>query len=72
MKENASMRIVIDLPPVDAAIFDQFMRGTGDDTTKLFTKALALYRLAKAALREGKHVGVAESPDCLETRYVGL
>jgi hypothetical protein len=65
-------KIVIDLPPEAAMMLNQLMRETGDDTTELFRKALALYRLAKDAIREGKHIGVAATPDCLETRFVGL
>jgi hypothetical protein len=37
-----------------------------------FRKALGLYKLAEEAKREGKAVGIAETPDSLETEFVGL
>jgi hypothetical protein len=64
---------ILEFPPDAAAELDQLMRETGDDdATLLFRKALALYKLAKDAIREGKQVGVASTPDCLETRFIGL
>lgn len=65
-------RIVIDLPPDAAMELDQLMRQTGDDPTALFQKSLALYRLAKEAIRDGKSVGTASNPESLETQFVGL
>jgi hypothetical protein len=65
-------KIVIDLPPDAAKELDQLMRQTGDDPTALFQKSLALYRLAKEAIRGGKSVGIVSDPESLETRFVGL
>jgi hypothetical protein len=65
-------RIVIDLPPEAAAELDQLRCQTGDSHAALFRKALTLYKLAREAIAEGKSVGVAETADALETRFVGL
>jgi hypothetical protein len=65
-------RIIIDLPPEAAMELDQIMLQTGDDITALLQKSLALYRLAKEAIRDGKSVGTASDPESLETQFVGL
>ena len=73
-KDHASARparIVIELPPEAAAELDQLQHQTGDSYADLFRKALGLYKLAKEAQQAGKAVGVAETPDVLETRFVG-
>ncbi|SRR5579871_6281216 len=70
---KTGMSYVLEFPPEAAAELDQLMRQTGDDDpTLLFQKALALYKFAVDATREGKEVGIASTPDCLETRFVGL
>src|SRR5438552_2578580 len=51
---------------------NHLMRQTGDTPTELFHKALALYKLATDAIREGKEVWIVSTPDSLETRFVGL
>jgi hypothetical protein len=48
------------------------MKRTGDSPSDLFRKALGLYKLAEEAKREGKVVGIAATPNCLETEFVGL
>jgi hypothetical protein len=69
---KAGKSYILEFPPDAAAELEQLMRQTGDNPTELFHKALALYKLAKDAAREGKQVGVALTPDCLETRFVGF
>jgi hypothetical protein len=70
---SVAKRYVLDITPDAAAELDQLMRQTGDDdATTFFRKALALYKLALDAAREGKEVGIAATPDSLETRFVGL
>jgi hypothetical protein len=63
---------LIDLPPEAASQLNQLMAQTGDNPTELFHKALALYKVTKDAIQEGKSVGIAETADCLEYRFVGL
>jgi hypothetical protein len=65
-------RIIIDLPPEAAKQLDELRQKTGDSHSDLFRKALTLYKLAREAVEAGKSVGVAETPDSLETRFVGL
>ena len=64
--------ITLDLTPEAAKALNQLIEQTGDSPTDLFRKAIALYKLTKEAIREGKSVGIAETEDCLETRFVGL
>jgi hypothetical protein len=66
------LRIVIDLPPVAAKEFKEFVHQTGDTLPELFRKAFGLYKLSKEAVQEGKFVGIAETEDSLETEFVGF
>jgi hypothetical protein len=43
-----------------------------DDLSGAFAKAVALYRTSVQAIREGKHVGITDDADKLETEFVGL
>jgi hypothetical protein len=65
-------RITLDLPAEAAQALNELMSRTGDSPSDLFRKALGLYKLAEEAKREGKAVGIAETPDSLETEFVGL
>ena len=55
-----------------AKALNQLIQQTGDSPTDLFRKAIALYKVTKEAIQEGKVVGIAETEDGLETRFVGL
>ena len=63
---------LIDLSPEAAEELKQLMAQTGDKPTELFRKALGLYKVTKEAIQQGKAVGIAETEDCLEYRFVGL
>jgi len=65
-------RITLDLSPEAAKALDDLIGRTGDTPSDLFRKALGLYALAEEAKREGKTVGIAATPDSLETEFVGL
>jgi hypothetical protein len=67
-----SVSFVLKFPPETTAQLDRLIQESGGDATELFKQAIALYKLAKEAVREGKAVGIASSPDCLETQFVGL
>jgi hypothetical protein len=62
----------LDLSAETTQALNELMSRTGDSPSDLFRKALGLYKLAEEAKREGKAVGVAETPDSLETKFVGL
>jgi hypothetical protein len=64
--------IAIDLSPEATRSLNELMKRTGDSPSDLFRKALGLYKLAEEAKREGKAVGIAATPDGLETEFVGL
>jgi len=65
-------RITLDLSPEAAKALDDLIGRTRDTPSDLFRKALGLYALAEEAKREGKAVGIAATPDSLETEFVGL
>lgn len=65
-------KIVLDLSPEASGVLNDLLNRTGDSPDDLFRKALSLYKAAQDAHREGKAVGVAESPDALETEFVGF
>lgn len=64
--------IAIELTPEANQALDELMQRTGDNLSDLFRKAIGLYKLAEEAKREGKAVGIAITPDSLETVFVGL
>ena len=74
LRANASVRtgIAIELTPEANQALDELMQRTGDSLSDLFRKAIGLYKLAEEAKREGKAVGIATTPDSLETVFVGL
>ena len=51
---------------------DELVQEAGGDLTDLFQKSLALYKLSKDAMREGKAVGIAASADVPDTEFVGF
>jgi hypothetical protein len=65
-------RITLDLSPEAIDVLSQLLNQTHDRPDDLFRKALALYKIAQDAHREGKAVGFASSPDALETEFVGF
>jgi hypothetical protein len=69
---NPSVSYILKFPPETTAELDELIKETGGDATELFKRAIALYKLAKEAVHDGKAVGVASSPDRLETQFTGL
>jgi hypothetical protein len=65
-------RITLDLSPEAYRVLQQLMNETSEGPDDLFRKALAMYKAAVEARHEGKAVGVANSPDALETEFVGF
>jgi hypothetical protein len=53
-------------------VLNDLLDRTDGNPEDLFRKALALYRIAVEARAQGKSVGIARSPDALETEFVGL
>jgi hypothetical protein len=69
---TSDTHFLIHLSPEAADELNQLMAQTGDSPTQLFRKALGLYKVAKQAIREGKAVGIADTADSLESRFVGI
>jgi hypothetical protein len=67
-----SVSFILKFPPETTAELDELIKEAGGDATELFKRAIALYKLARDAVHEGKAVGVTSSPDCLETQFVGI
>ncbi len=69
---SPNLRITLDLTPEATRALEELTESTGQDVSVVFRKALALYKLAREATKEGKAVGVAATPDVLETKFEGL
>jgi hypothetical protein len=63
---------VIHLTREAADELNELMAQTGDTPTQLLRKALGLYKVTRQAIQEGKAVGIAETPDSLESQFVGI
>jgi hypothetical protein len=72
MLANAPREITYRVTPEFYAALEQLMYDTRQDLGEVFTKAIALYKTAVEFKREGKHVGVADEAENLETEFVGL
>ncbi len=64
--------ITLALSPEAQETLNDLMSLTDDSPKDLFRKALGLYKVAQDAHKEGKAVGVATSPDVLETEFIGF
>jgi hypothetical protein len=51
---------------------EELARASGESLEKVISKAFALYAEAADATRSGKTVGIASTPDVLETEFVGF
>jgi hypothetical protein len=62
----------VTLPPGMAAAFEKAVTESGKSPGEVIGAALALYIMAREAHSNGKSVGVALSPESLETEFVGI
>lgn len=69
---DQSISFILRFPPDTTTELDHLIEEAGGDATEFFKRAIALYKLAKDATHEGKVVGIASSPDCLETQFIGI
>jgi hypothetical protein len=53
-------------------VLEEIADSTGSTKTDVIRQALALMKVAHNAKRNGKHLGVVEDPDKLDTEIVGL
>ena len=60
-------RIELNLPPEAAVILDVLAEGRKVTRSALIREALALYRIVNTAHREGRYIGIADSPDAFRT-----
>jgi len=65
-------KITLDLTPEASRVLNELMNATDSDPEDVFRKALSMYKAAVDAHGEGKAVGIAASPDVLETEFVGF
>jgi hypothetical protein len=65
-------KITLALSPEASEMLNQLLNLTDDSPDDLFRKSLGLYKAAQDAHKEDKAVGVATSPDVLETEFVGF
>ncbi len=69
---NAPREITFVLSSEMFTTLQQLAAASGQPIEGVFNGAIVLYKVSLDALREGKHVGVAERPESLETEFVGL
>jgi hypothetical protein len=68
-----STKVTIELSKDALDLVKGIVNQTNDDPSDVFRKALALYKLALDAHKEGKHVGIAATTDNpLDTEFVGF
>ncbi len=64
--------LLLHLSPEAVDELNELLDLTGDTPAELFRKALGLYKVTQKAIHEGKAVGIAESPESLESHFVGI
>jgi hypothetical protein len=69
---DRSISFVVKFPDETTEEVERLIEETGGDATEFFKRAIGLYKLARDAVHDGKAVGIASSPDALETQFVGL
>jgi hypothetical protein len=72
MLADEPCEMTFEVTPAFRAELEQLMCDTRQNLEDVFTKAIALYKAAVASKREGKHVGVADEAEKLESEFVGL
>ncbi len=71
-RETFAARITFEVTPEFYAVLEQLMRDTRQNLDEVFTKAIALYKATVNYKREGKHVGVTDEAERLDTEFVGI
>ena len=71
-REMSAAKVTLELTPEFYAILEQLMRDTRQTLDEVFTKAIALYKATVDFKREGKHVGVTDEAEKLDTEFVGF
>ncbi len=64
--------ITMTVTPEMLAVIEDMGRDSGQPLELVFEQAIALYRAALTAHRDGKHVGLARSSDALDVEFTGF
>lgn len=70
--KGAPRRVSMTMSPETFDTLTRLADLTGQGLDDVVSKAFLLYKVAVEAQREGKAVGIAPTPDSLETEFVGL
>lgn len=70
--EATLVEITMTATPNLVAFIEQLGRDSGQPMERVIEQALALYRVALTAHHEGKHIGLAASPDALDVEFTGF
>jgi hypothetical protein len=68
----APARITFEISPEMFAMLRQLSAASDQPIEGVFDRAIALYKASLDALREGKHIGVADQAESLDTEFIGL
>jgi hypothetical protein len=69
---SGSFSLSLQMSPEAFSSLEQLAHTTGSSIEDVISKAFILYEAAALASRQGKAVGIAPSPDVLETEFVGF
>jgi hypothetical protein len=64
--------VCLKMSPESFADLDRLARASGTPLDDVISKAFILYKAAADASRSGKAVGIAPTPDVLETEFIGF
>lgn len=70
--DHDTYRVSLAMPEKAFFMLEEMALASGQNVPDVISKALILYKVSAEAVREGKAVGIASTPDVLETEFVGL
>jgi len=70
--EHGTFFVTMKMSEAAFKTLDKLAESSGQPLDQVISKAFLLYKAAADAHKDGKSVGVAPSPDVLETEFVGI
>lgn len=72
MIANEKVRLSLQVSQELNQVLEEIADSTGSNRTDVIRQALALMKVAHAAKKEGRHIGLVSDPRKLDTEIVGL
>jgi hypothetical protein len=70
--DSGHINVCLQLSHQSFATLDELAHSSGSSMAEVIAKAFVLYKAAAEASHQGKAVGIAPTPDVLETEFVGF